>query len=181
MFIVECGVVKNFERHSPVSLEHMSWYLFFDLYHTTHQSKVRVWLRNVRIGSHGIPCPKSQVPLMVASPKWKASAYFQTSRNHELLINYYQSQILIVLFVGIMLRDVSHFLLNPTLNTTPNPHLSKKGLSCRHPCHTWDHVWSGKSHALNGWDCTYWPRVTWGLGLGTPCGPSPKGLIKESN
>ena len=65
-----------------------------------------------------------------------------------------------------MLRVESSFLLDPTLNTSPKPHLQKV-LWCRHPCHTWDlelgtpyEVVSPNFHALNGWDCTDWPQVT---------------------
>ena len=46
--------------------------------------------------------------------------------------------------VGLVLRVGTTFLLGPTLNTSPEPHLQKV-LPCGHPCHTWD------------------------LGLGTPC------------
>ena len=46
--------------------------------------------------------------------------------------------------MGLVLRFRSSFWLDPTLNTSPKPHLQKV-LSCRHLCHTWD------------------------LGLGTPC------------
>ena len=37
----------------------------------------------------------------------------------------------------LMLGDGSRFLLDPTLNTSPKPHLQKL-LPCGHPCHTWD-------------------------------------------
>ena len=43
-----------------------------------------------------------------------------------------------------MLTVGSNFLLNPTRNTSPQPHLQQV-LPCRQPCHTWD------------------------LGLGNPC------------
>ena len=69
----------------------------------------------------------------------------------------------------------SSFLLNPTLNTSPQSHLQKM-LSCKNPCHTWDvglgtpcKVVSPNLHALNGWDCTNWAQVTWDLGLGILC------------
>jgi hypothetical protein len=58
-------------------------------------------------------------------------------------------------------------LLNPILNTSSKSRLQKV-LPCRHPCHTWDlglrtlcEVVSPNIHALNNWDCTDWPRVTW--------------------
>ena len=73
------------------------------------------------------------------------------------------------IFMGLVLRIGSRFLLDPTLNTNPKPHLQKV-LLCRHPCHTWDlklgtmcEVESPNIHALNGWDCTNWPQVTWDL------------------
>ena len=53
------------------------------------------------------------------------------------------------MLTGIVLRVGSKvvFLLNPTLNTSPEPHLQKV-LLCGHPCHlrkTWDPMQSGKS------------------------------------
>ena len=36
-----------------------------------------------------------------------------------------------------MLRVEYSCLLDPTLNTSPKPHL-RNALPCRHPCHTWD-------------------------------------------
>ena len=39
--------------------------------------------------------------------------------------------------VGLVLRVGTTFLLGPTLNTSPEPHLQKV-LPCGHPCHTWD-------------------------------------------
>ena len=53
------------------------------------------------------------------------------------------------LFIKMLGLPYTIFLLNPTLNTSPESHLQKV-LSCRLSCHTWglkawDHVWSGKS------------------------------------
>ena len=48
------------------------------------------------------------------------------------------------IFAGVVLTIGSSFLLGPTLDTSPKPHLQKV-LLCRHPCYTWDPVWSGKS------------------------------------
>ena len=71
------------------------------------------------------------------------------------------------IFLGLVLRVGSSFLLVPTLNTSPKPYLQIV-LWCRHPCHTWDlehgtlcEVVSPNFHALNGWDCTYGSQVTW--------------------
>ena len=41
------------------------------------------------------------------------------------------------IFMGLVLRAGSCFLLNLILNTSPKPRLQKVLLS-RHPCHTWD-------------------------------------------
>ena len=67
--------------------------------------------------------------------------------------------------LGLELRD--GFLLNPSLNTSPKPHLQRM-LPCSHPCHSWDlglgnlcEVVSPNFHALNDRDCTDWPQVTW--------------------
>ena len=58
--------------------------------------------------------------------------------------------------LGLVLQVGSSFLLNPTLNTSPKPHLQEV-LPYRHPCHTWDlalgipcEVVSPNFHALNG-------------------------------
>ena len=89
----------------------------------------------LRANSHGVPSPKSQVSPMLASPT------FLASRNHWIY--------------GLL------------MNTIPTPYLQKV-LPRRHPCHTWDlglGTWciviSPKFHALNGWDYTDWPQVTW--------------------
>ena len=41
------------------------------------------------------------------------------------------------MFVALVLKYGSSFLLNPTLNTSYKPPLHKV-LLCTHPCHTWD-------------------------------------------
>ena len=53
------------------------------------------------------------------------------------------------IFARLVLRVGSSFLLDPTLNTSPKPHLQKV-LPCRHPCHTKDlePVWRDKSQLL---------------------------------
>ena len=62
----------------------------------------------------------------------------------------------------------SSFFMDPTLNTSPEPHIPK-GWMCRHPCHTWDlglgtpwEMVSPNFHDLNGWDRTDWPQSDWG-------------------
>ena len=67
------------------------------------------------------------------------------------------------------------FLLDPTLNTSHEPHFQIV-LLCGRPCHTWDlglgtmcEVASPNFHALKGYDRTDWPQVTWDLRLGTLC------------
>ena len=64
-----------------------------------------------------------------------------------------------------MLWVGSNSVLDPTLKTSPKPYL-QIGLSCRHPCHTWDlgfgtlcEVVSPNFHALHGWECMNWPQV----------------------
>ena len=82
--------------------------------------------------------------------------------------------------LGLVLQVGSSFLLNPTINTSPMPHLQKV-LPCRHPCHTWAlglgtpcEVASPNFHALCGWDCANWSQMNLDLGLGTPCEPALK-------
>ena len=93
------------------------------------------------------------------------------------MVHYHWSWILIILWkilTGLMLRVVSSFLPDPTLNISVKPHL-QKALPCGHPCHTWDlglgTVSSGKyslpcSQRLRLHGCT-----STDLGLGTPCEP----------
>ena len=57
---------------------------------------------------------------------------------------------------GLVLRVGLSKKLDPTLNTSPEPHLQQV-LLCRHPCHNWDlglgtpcEVVSHNFHALNG-------------------------------
>ena len=76
--------------------------------------------------------------------------------------------------VWLVLRVGSNFLFD----TSPKPHLQKV-LTCRHPCHNWDlrlgtacEVKSPTFHAINDWDCTDWPEVTWDLGLGAMYEPA---------
>ena len=69
-----------------------------------------------------------QIPLMLASPNIKTKSQLMLA-----------SQILIIIckiFVKLVLRDGSSFLLDPTLNTSLKPHFQKV-LSCGCPCHTW--------------------------------------------
>ena len=75
------------------------------------------------------------------------------------------------LFMVLVLRVGSSFLLDPTLHTSPKPHLQKNvamwvSLSYL-GLRTWDPtctVVSPNCHALNGGDYTDWPQVTWDLG-----------------
>ena len=71
------------------------------------------------------------------------------------------------IFAWLVLRVGSNLLLDPTLNTSPKPHLQKV-LPCGHPCHTWDlglgtlcEVVSTNVHALNIKYYIDWPQVTW--------------------
>jgi len=79
------------------------------------------------------PSPKSQ-----HGGKVRTCGLQGTNQN---LVDYHKSWILITIyekmFVELGLRVVSSFLLDPTCNTSPKPHLQKE-LSCRHPCHSWD-------------------------------------------
>ena len=76
-------------------------------------------------------------------------------------------------FTRLVLTVGSRFLLDPTLNTSPEPHLQKV-LPCGHPCHTWDPMWSGKSQL----PCS---QQLSNLGLGTwdPCEPVLMNKLKS--
>ena len=75
---------------------------------------------------------------------------------------------------GLVSKVGSNFL------APPNPTTQVPSLTFKKCCHVGISVILGNSglgtpcgvvspnvHALNGWDCTDWPQVTWGLGLGT--------------
>ena len=90
--------------------------------------------------------PKSQVQLTLASTNMKAKSQLLNLKKLLNLVSIHSIQLLIILckFSGLVLRVGSSLLLNLTLNASPEPHL-QEALSCKHPCHTLDHVWSGKS------------------------------------
>ena len=53
MFTIECRVVFNIQKHSPISFKHVSvWCLLFDPHRTTCQSIVGVQLRNEPLKTH---------------------------------------------------------------------------------------------------------------------------------
>ena len=92
-----------------------------------------------RAGSHGVPSPKSQHGA-------KASTHEpQVNTEKMVIIVKVISRLFYAnIFVGVGLRVGSSFLLNITLNISPEPHLQKV-LSRRHSCHivgtlTWDPV-----------------------------------------
>ena len=93
----------------------------------------------------GLVCMGSQVPkstLMLASPQQgDKSSNVSTSRKSIRIwfINMKGISWLfyIKIFSGLVLGVGSSFLLDPTLNTSPKPHLQKV-LPCGHSCHTWD-------------------------------------------
>ena len=73
-------------------------------------------------------------------------------------------------FAGLVLEVESNFLSNPTSQRKVPSLTSKKNVTSRHPCRTWDpcEVVSPEFHALNGWDYTDWHfQVTWDLELGS--------------
>jgi hypothetical protein len=83
---------------------------------------------------------------------------FEPSRKHESRVNYHENLIFDDFFnakmlEGLKLRVGSRFLLDPTLNTSPKPHLQEV-LPCRHPSHTW----ASRPRVS--------PQVAWALGLG---------------
>ena len=118
-----------------------------------------------RAGLHRVTSSKSHSCQQVST--WRQSPNFWASKTNKIWIYLHWNQILIIVCnlknYELVLRVWSSFLLNPTLNTNPKPHLQQM-LPCRHSCHTWDlglgtmcEVASPNCHALNGWDCTDWP------------------------
>ena len=75
------------------------------------------------------------------------------------------------MFVELMLRVGSSFWADP--HPTQVPRLTSiKYCHVGHPYHTWDLGFGTpcecpNSHALDGWDCTDWPWMTW-----DPCEPN---------
>jgi hypothetical protein len=69
------------------------------------------------------------------------SELFEPSRHHYNIVNRHEGQVLITLCKeysrGLVVDGWSSFLLDPTLNTSPLPHLQKV-LPCRHSCHARD-------------------------------------------
>ena len=73
--------------------------------------------------------------------------------------------------MGLVLRVGSSKKLDPTFNTSHEPHLQKV-LSCGHPCHTWDSVWCRKFQLPCSHQQLRLHRLTSSdLGLGIPCEP----------
>ena len=112
--------------------------------HTPEQGPTMIKLPPLMATSHVMPSPESHSNQQV--PTWRQSLNFRASRNHQSMVNIIKVKSLLFYakISGHVLWVVSSFMLNPTLNTSPEPHLQTV-LPCRHPCRTWD------------------------LGLGTPC------------
>jgi hypothetical protein len=143
--------------------------------------------RALRAHLHGIPSPKSQVSLMLASPYMevnsqllgleKPSKYGLYSLKSDL--DYFMHK-----YLRDMLRFGSSFMLGPTLNTSPMPHLQKVfHVSTRVILGTWDYVWSGRSQL----PYSQWLRLhgltSNDLGLRTwdPCEPALRLAQKHVN
>ena len=118
--------------------------------------------------------PKPQVPLVLAIPNMEAKSQLLNLKlslkcgEISLEVGYWL--IYAKIFARLGLRVGFSFVLDPTRNTSPKPHL-QKAPRCRQPCHSWDfglgtmcEVVSPNFHALNGRDCMDWPNVTWDLG-----------------
>ena len=123
----------------------------------------------LRAGSHGIPSPthvskaKHAGKVPTIEPQQTIKARFSSIKIRSCL--FYAKK-----FLGLVLRVGSSFLLNPTLNMRPEPHLQKV-LPCRHPCHTWNlgPVWSGKSQLPSSQWLSLQGLTSSKLGLGTHC------------
>ena len=96
---------------------------------------------------------KCQVPFMSTSPNMDAKSQPLSLKNlfkAWFISIKVRSWLFYANFLwDFLLRVESSFLLDPTLNTSSDPHLQRV-LPCRHYCHylglgTWDLVWSGKS------------------------------------
>jgi hypothetical protein len=117
---------------------------------------------------------KSQVPgpthVNLASPEMEAKSQL-LSLHKSVKYDLYSLKLNMItsskIFLRLLSRVGSRILLDPTLKISPKPHLQKVS-SCKHPCHTWDLVWSSKSHM----SCSQWLRLhkltSSDLGLGIP-------------
>jgi hypothetical protein len=90
----------------------------------------------LRAGSHGVPSPthvskaKHAGKVPTIEPQQTLKVWFTSIKIRSWLFYAKNSQ---DLYWELGLA----FLLEPTLNIRPEPHLQKV-LPCRHPCHTWD-------------------------------------------
>jgi hypothetical protein len=102
--------------------------------------------QHLRASSHGVPNPTH---VNKSQHEDKAIKFWALKNPLK-----YQWNRTVIMFMQNYSHDLcwelgSHFLLDPTLNTSPKLHLHKV-LPCRHPCHhtwdvgLWDPVWCGK-------------------------------------
>ena len=144
---------------------------------TTYHSNVGVRLRKqatwdpstLWYGSHGVPNPKSQVPLMSTSSNME-TCEVPTLEPHEVFKSFW------LIYATKKTHDLCGELGLAFCLTQPSTQVfsftSRKCWHVRHPCHTWDwgpHLkWQIPNfHALIGWECMDWPQVNWDLELGT--------------
>ena len=72
--------------------------------------------------------PKSQEPLMFASSNMEAKSQLVSLNKSSNIVNYHKGRIWILMqkiSAGLVLRVGFRFSLDPTLNTSPKPHLQK--------------------------------------------------------
>ena len=97
----------------------------------------------LRASSHGFPSPTH-----VRKPRHGGKVpIFQSQETIEVWLIFIRAGCWLFdagKFTGFVSRVGSSFMLDPTLNTSPEPHIQKVS-SCGHSCHTWDPVWSGQS------------------------------------
>ena len=96
----------------------------------------------MRTSLDGVPSPKSHFPLMSASPNFEPR---ETIKIWLIIIKVGSQLFYAKIFAWLVLKVWCSFLFNMSPNTSLKPRLQKKVLPCRHPCHSWDPVWSGKS------------------------------------
>ena len=117
----------------------------------THFGSIKHFLLNttnhtsslLRVSSQGVPSP-TQFDNFQHGGKVPTFEPQETFKIWLLIINIGSGVIYAKIFAGIVFMIGPCFLLDPTLNTNPKPHFQKV-LPSRHPCHTWNSMWSGKS------------------------------------
>ena len=170
--------VVAFLNHTPIFIRARFYVLESAFQHDQLQDPHIMCYNSIHVIVYGVPKP-------VHVSKSQHGGKLPTSYPQEMINNLYiyigylsLSRILIIyakVFAKLVLSVGSNILLNPTLNTSPKPHLRKVS-PCRFPCctsyliRTWDPCEEvcPNLYACNGWDYMDWPQVTYRTHVNQP-------------